>query len=123
MFYVVKDNKLYEWGDVVSNAWNCPAEAKELKDVDLAFFDAHMENFEVQDGVLVDISGTEKFAAAKLAKQNETKIAEIKSKLDALDLKCIRAIREGGNDEDGVAFLDKYQQEINTLREELNTLE
>ena len=110
MFYVVKDNKLYEWGDVVSNAWNCPAEAKELKGVDLAFFDAHMENFEVQDGVLVDISGTEKFA-------------EIKSKLDALDLKCIRAIREGGNDEDGVAFLDKYQQEINTLREELNTLE
>ena len=56
-------------------------------------------------------------------KQNEAKIAEIKSKLDALDLKCIRAIREGGNDEDGVAFLDKYQQEINTLREELNTLE
>ena len=64
-----------------------------------------------------------KFVTVVVNPKHYDEVAEIKSKLDALDLKCIRAIREGGNDEDGVAFLDKYQQEINTLREELNTLE
>lgn len=83
----------------------------------------HKERFKIQDGELIDISETDDYKLACLEEQKAERINEIKSELNMLDLKCIRAIREGGNDEDGVAFLDKYQQEINTLREELNTLE
>lgn len=123
MFYVIKDNKLYEYGDKVSKVWNSPQSAKELAGVDMSFFELHKERFKIQDGELIDISETDDYKLACLEEQKAERINEIKSDLNMLDLKCIRAIREGGNDEDGVAFLDKYQQEINTLREELNTLE
>ncbi|MBS5801863.1 MAG: hypothetical protein KIC80_02440 [Brachyspira sp.] len=123
MFYVIKDNKLYEYGDKVSKVWNSPQSAKELAGVDMSFFELHKERFKIQDGELIDISETDDYKLACLEEQKAERINEIKSELNMLDLKCIRAIREGGNDEDGVAFLDKYQQEINTLREELNTLE
>lgn len=123
MFYVIKDNLLYEYGDNVSAAWNYPHEAKELSGVDMLFYQEHKDQFAIKGGLLVDISGTEDYAALLQEKQKAERISEIKLELDALDVKCIRAIREGGNDEDGVPFLDKYQAEINALREELNTLE
>ena len=40
-----------------------------------------------------------------------------------LDLKCIRALREGGNDEDGVPYIEKFQAEISKLRAELSSLQ
>ncbi len=47
---------------------------------------------------------------------------EIKSKLSELDLKTIRALREGGENDNGQPFLKLYQEEINSLREELKTI-
>ena len=56
-------------------------------------------------------------------KQKAQRILEIKEELNHLDLKSIRAMREGGATKSGENYLDIYQTEINTLREELNTLE
>ncbi len=123
MFYVIKDNILYEYGDRISAGWNCPQEAKELSGVTMADFIADREKYAVENGCLVDISSTETYIASQQEKQKEARITEIKAELDVLDLKCIRAIREGGNDTDGVPYLEKFQQQINTLRAELNSLE
>lgn len=123
MFYVIKEDKLYEYGDNVTKAWNFPDEAKELPGVEMFYFENHKEQFVLRDGILVDISGTEEYLSKLEVKDKTLRIEEIKAELEVLDIKCIRAIREGGNDDDGVPFLEKYQSEINNLREELNTLE
>lgn len=55
-------------------------------------------------------------------KERKNRIEEIKSKLSELDLKTIRALREGGSRNDGKTFLEIYQEEINQLRTELQSL-
>ncbi len=57
---------------------------------------------------------------AELAKTD--RIEEIKSQLDELDLKTIRALREGGQTKDGKPYLEVYQEEIDKLRAELQAL-
>lgn len=57
------------------------------------------------------------------AKQRAIRIREIKETLEELDLKSIRAIREGGETDEGKAFLEVYQEEIETLRAEMTALE
>ena len=42
--------------------------------------------------------------------------------MDALDLKSIRALREGGKTNDGVLYIDFYQNQINDLRSEYSAL-
>lgn len=44
------------------------------------------------------------------------KLADIDLQLDELDKKCIRALREGGNNEDGIPYINFYQQQIEELR-------
>lgn len=123
MFYVIKEDKLYEYGDNVTQAWNFPDEAKELSGVEMFYFENHKEQFVVQNGILVDISGTEEYLSGLEVKDKTLRIEKIKAELEVLDIKCIRAIREGANDDEGIPFLEKYQSEINNLRDELNTLE
>ena len=123
MFYVVKDNKIFEYGDKITRGWEYPAEAKEIENVSTLFFQENSDRFEIKDGVLTDISQTEAYLAKKSEEQIEERKAEIQKELDALDIKCIRAMREGGNDDNGVPFLDKYLSQINTLREELKNIE
>lgn len=123
MFYVIKNNNLYEYGDNVNRAWEYPAEAKELSGADVVTFEENRDKYAISDGLLVDISNTEEYLAAAAAKVKGTRISEIKEELNALDLKCIRALREGGNDEDGVPYIEKFQAEISELRAELSSLQ
>lgn len=62
------------------------------------------------------------YEAERTAKENAMRALEIKRELDALDLKSIRAIREGGADDDGILFTVKYQEQIAALRTELETI-
>lgn len=56
-------------------------------------------------------------------KTKEKRLEEIKTELDALDLKRIRAVCEGGNNPDtGELWLDYYNNKIIKLREELTSL-
>lgn len=122
MFYVIKDNNVFELGNSVNSAWEYPQEAQELVGVTLEQYNTEPDKYEVIDGKLVDISQTDKYKARILQEQNEERKEEIKKELDALDIKCIRAMREGGSDADGTPFIDKYQAQILTLREEYNLL-
>lgn len=122
MFYVIKNNILHEYGDNISVAWEYPQEAKEISGIDMFDFERNKDKYEIKDGELVDISQTEEYLASASAKQKAAREEEIKQELAALDIKCIRAMREGGQDEDGVLFLDKYLAQINTLREEMTAL-
>lgn len=123
MFYVIKNNSLYEYGDNLSRAWEYPSEAKELAGVDVITFEENRDKYTVSNGSLVDISNTETYLNSVAQKAKENRIAEIKTELNALDLKCIRALREGGNDEDGVPYIEKFQAEISELRAELSSLQ
>jgi len=62
------------------------------------------------------------FETKKQETQRQNRIKTIKQKLEELDLKSIRALREGGEDKNGIPYLEIYQNEINTLRQELQTL-
>lgn len=123
MFYVIKNNSLYEYGDNLSRAWEYPSEAKELAGVDVITFEENRDKYTISNGSLVDISNTETYLNSVAQKAKENRIAEIKTELNALDLKCIRALREGGNDDDGVPYLEKFQAEISELRAELSSLQ
>ncbi len=123
MFYVIKNNSLYEYGDNLSRAWEYPSEAKELAGVDVITFEENRDKYTISNGSLVDISNTETYLNSVAQKAKENRIAEIKTELNALDLKCIRALREGGNDEDGVPYIEKFQAEISELRAELSSLQ
>ena len=46
----------------------------------------------------------------------------IQEQLDELDLKSIRALREGGTNEDGIPYLTFYQNQITKLREKYSEL-
>ena len=94
------------------------------------YFDLHKDDvilntiqvYEIRNGELVDISETEIYLKIVAEKDKAKRISEIKEELEKLDLKCIRALREGGNALDGTPYLEKYQAEINILRDELNSL-
>lgn len=123
MFYVIKNDKLYEYGNNVNRAWEYPSEAKELAGVDVETFEEHRDKYEISGGILTDISSGAEYAAYVEQKTKEKRINEIKTELNELDLKCIRALREGGNDADGIPYLEKFQNEISALRTELNSIQ
>lgn len=122
MFYVIKNGQMYEYADKISSAMNYPEEAKELPGVTMVKYRENQDKYKIENGVLVDISQSEEYLAKVAAAEKEAALQEIQAQLDALDLKCIRAMREGGTDSDGVLFLDKYQAQINELRAEYNSL-
>lgn len=122
MFYVIKDNILYEFGDNVNSAWEYPEDARELKNVTASEYNKNKKKYAVHSGKLVDISQTEEYLAKVAEEEKLAKKEDIQNKLQELDLKSIRAMREGGVDKDGIPFLEKYQSEIIELREEYNSL-
>jgi len=79
-----------------------------------------LENDEIiQDGNPIKNPDYENEKNEQIKEQRKN---EIKLKLAELDLKTIRALREGGENEEGQMFLKIYQEEINALREELQTI-
>lgn len=122
MFYVIKNEQMYEYSDKISKAMNYPEEAKELPGVTMREYQMNLDKYKIENGVLVDISQTEEYLAKAVAEEKAAEQQRLQAKLDALDIKCIRAMREGGTDTDGVPFLDKYQAQINELRAQYNSL-
>jgi len=78
------------------------------------------ENYEsVTDGVVADISDTDDYKAKALAKENTLKKIDLQTQIDELDLKSIRALREGGTTSDGTTYIEYYTNQITALRTEL----
>lgn len=122
MFYVVKDENLYEFADNIEAILDYPELVQEIKGVTMLDYQMNQAKFRVENGKLIDISQTKEYLARQAEENKLARKQEIQLELDALDLKCIRAMREGGTDDDGVPFLDKYQAQIIELRNEYNSL-
>lgn len=104
----------YQYADFIVEHNN-----KRIEETETALY-ALEANEMIQNGVTILNPNYEAEYATKVALQ---RIEEIKIKLDELDLKSIRALREGGATQEGKAFLNVYQEEIETLRAELQVLE
>lgn len=122
MFYVVKEDNIFEYGDYINKAWEYPEEAKELSGIDSSYYETNKDRFAIVEGILTDISETDEFKLQVVEKEKTQRREQILEELAALDMKCIRAIREGGSDENGISFLEIYQNRINELRNEYNSL-
>lgn len=57
---------------------------------------------------VIDISDTEEYQLQTLSKEKEIKKKSLQSQIDAIDLKRIRALSEGGMMDDGTSYLDYY---------------
>ena len=77
------------------------------------------DNEIIQDGTTIENPNYEEEIKEK---NKNLRIEEIKLKLSELDLKTIRALREGGFSESGKPYLEIYQNEIDELRNELQKL-
>lgn len=122
MFYVVKDEVLYEFADNIEAILDYPELVQEISGVTMFEYQMNKEKFKIENGKLVDITQTAEYLSKVAEEDKLARMQEIQSELDALDLKSIRAMREGGVGEDGVPYLDKYQAEIIELRNEYNSL-
>ena len=80
-----------------------------------------LESQTVQNGVVIDISGTDEYKAKIAEKENAAKKIELLAQIDELDKKSIRALREGGikDDTSGQTWLDYYTQQIAELRQKI----
>lgn len=78
----------------------------------------------IQNGVLVDISDSDEYKNKINAEKNELKKIELQKQIDILDIKSVRALREGGvkDSTTGQTWLDYYTKQIISLREQLNDL-
>lgn len=114
MFYVIKNKKLYEYGDKVTYSWIYPNEARELKNVSKEEFEADRDKFIIENNELVV---SRNYISIQAEKQKRQRIAEIKTELTELDNKTIRPLRAGETEK--LAELEKQAEE---LREELQKL-
>lgn len=122
MYYVIKDNSMYEFADRLDAILDYPESVQEIQGITMYEYQMNIDKYRIENGKLVDISQTKEYLAKTVEIDKLTRKQEIQSELESLDLKCIRAMREGGVDENGVAFLDKYQSQIIELRNEYNSL-
>ena len=78
----------------------------------------------IQDNVLVDISSTDEYKAEILAKEKAAKKSELFAQIDELDIKSIRALREGGfyDETTGMTYLEHYTQQIIEIRAQIAQL-
>ena len=80
------------------------------------------DKYKVKDNKLTKLSKSE---YEQLLKQQEIQkeIIQIQNQLDELDLKTIRAMRDGGEKEAGLTWVNYYNQQIIELRNKKSELE
>lgn len=78
----------------------------------------------IKNDAIVDISNSDEYKAKVIAKSNAAKKAELQDQINALDLKSIRAIREGGiyDEKSDQTWLDYYTAQIKFLRDQIANL-
>lgn len=85
-------------------------------------FRANQNTYDYQDGKIVNISNTDEYKAKVTETENAMKKVELQAQIDALDLRRIRALAEGGNYSDTQTYLEHYTEQIVNLRTQLSEL-
>ncbi len=112
MFYITQSGQIYS-GDPQNNDRALTEEEANL---------VRNGRFTVVNNQVVDVTLQLGYSQNQRINEINSEIEEIHKQLDAWDLKSIRALREGGTREDGTTYLEYYQSQINTLREQLSEL-
>lgn len=113
MYVEIKENKLLSWCEN-------PYLDYEFVNIDYSTFD--VDKYEVQNGQLVDISGTQEYKDKVTAQENAIKKAELTAKIAELDTKRIRAIAEPSQKDENTTWLEFYTLQIQELRAEITQL-
>lgn len=119
MHYRIIDGKLYDWADYKY--------AEDCLETDIASksdVDNSPEKYKVVGGALVDISETQDYKTKILEKENAEKINELRSQIDEIDKKRIRAICEPSlkDEQSGQTWLDYYNIQVQNLRNQIAEL-
>ncbi len=113
--------------EITGNHWQELLEKQSLggiiKAIDSSVY-CLMPHEQVQDGCLIDISERDEYKALIAAEENTAKKAEIQAQIDELDLKSIRALREGGIKDEitSQTWLEYYTEKIQELRQQITEL-
>ena len=112
MFYITQDGQIYS-GDCQNGDRQLTADEVTL---------VRSGKYAIIDLRVVDPSEQVGYTQTQRINEINDSIEETQAELDKWDLKTIRALREGGNMEDGTPYLDYYQSEINALRARMSDL-
>ena len=100
MFFITQSGQIYS-GDQQNNDRQLTEEETEL---------VRKGRFIVVNNQVLDITLQPGYAQNQRINEINNEIANIHNELDSLDLKSIRALREGGTLENGTTYLDFYQK-------------
>lgn len=116
MFYRIKENKLFDYAD-----YQYDEECLETDITNSSYLDSNQDQFEIQEGVLVDISGTNEYKTKIVIKEKELTLANLKSQIEEIDKKRIRAIAEPSlyDVQSGKTWLQYYNEQVEGLREQI----
>lgn len=115
------------------NYQNLPDNYIEITEEQRDYIDSNLDKLifnSQKDGIyehpkgIVDISGTEEYKM-RVNEEDKNKLkTELQAQITELDLKSIRALREGGikDSETNQSWLEFYTQEIINIRSQINTL-
>lgn len=118
MYYITKEGNLYLYSDNKKALEDYNMPVKELLNVTAADFDR--DKYIVNNDILVPAPDYE---AEQAEKECIAHIKEIKTQLDELDKKRIRAMCEPSEYAKGISWLEYYNQQARELRTELQELE
>ena len=112
MYIEIKENKLISW---------CENQYSDYEYVDVDYSTFNPSKYQVIDGVLTDISGTQEYQDKTSQQENVARISDLKSQIEALDIKRIRAIAEPQlkDADSGQTWLEFYTEQIQELRLQL----
>lgn len=115
MYVEIKENKLLSW---------CENPYLDYEYVDIDYSTFNPEKYNVIDGVLTDISGTQEYLDKVAQQERESTWADLKLQIKELDEKRVRAVCEPEikDMESGQTWLEYYTQQIQALRAQIASL-
>ena len=112
MYVEIKENKLLSW---------CENPYLDYEQVDIDYETFDKNKYEVQDGILIDISNTDEYKTKVTTQEREATLANLKSQIEEIDKKRIRAMAEPSlyDVQSGKTWLQHYNEQISELREQI----
>lgn len=115
MYVEIKDNKLLSW---------CENPYLDYEYVEIDYSTFEPDKYEIQGGVLVDISDTDVYKTKLNQIEIDSKKAQLQTQLEELDIKRIRAVCEPElkDSESGETWLEYYTNQAKDLRIQIAAL-
>lgn len=115
MYIEIKENKLLSW-------CKSPYLDYEYVNIDYSTFDS--EKYSVINGILTDITETDEYKSKIKRREKEKTLEDLKSQIDEIDRKRIRAIAEPQlkDAQNGQTWLEYYTEQILELRNQISVL-